>query len=301
MDLPKYKAALNKSGALSAKFHERVLLKTHIDVVYSDFTNWERAELIFINTGVEKGIWKKLNYIEYVWIKIVEKLRKYGYSYAEIIFYKKELMGFVPPEQLLAGAFSKQEELDSIDPKVFKSLKEQQNNPVLIKNITNTVTYLELLMTNAIAYNEQVSILFDKDNPKEIGILSKSIIEEVEKTKLIDELLAQQNRTHLSVSLNQILSRFLLDDGCSPERQLFLSVEEHKLLKVIRNKPKSIISITIMFKNEKMDLLKIENFKKVELESRLMDHIQRGDYLNIEITTENGVITSFKNTKKIKL
>jgi len=56
-----------------------------------------------------------------------------------------------------------------------------------------------------------------------------------------------------------------------------------------------------MFKNGKMDLLKVEKTKKVELESRLMDHIQKGDYLNIAITTENGVISSFKNTKKNKL
>ncbi|MEJ6491101.1 MAG: hypothetical protein QNL60_01400 [Flavobacteriales bacterium] len=108
-------------------------------------------------------------------------------------------------------------------------------------------------------------------------------------------------RQNLNVSLNQILSRFLSDDGQTPERQLFLSNEEHKLLKVMRNKPKSIISIAVMFKNGKMDLLKVESIKKVELESRLMDLIQKGDYLNIAITTENGVINSFKNTKKIKL
>ena len=199
------------------------------------------------------------------------------------------------------GAFSKKEELDSIDPDVIRTLKEQKNNPDFLKAMTNRITNLELLMSNTISYNQQVSIQFDRDNPKDIGVMSKTISEELDKNELVSELLAQQTRTHLTISLNQILSRFLLDDGNSPERQLFLSDQEHKLLKVIRNKPKSIISIAVMFKNGKMDLLKVEKIKKVEIESRLMDHIQKGDYLNIEITTENGVITSFKNTKKIKL
>jgi hypothetical protein len=301
MELSQFKGLISKCGSLSEKFHERELLKTNLDVVYSDFTNWERGSLLFVEKEVDKGEWQKLNYIEYVWLKIVEKLRKYGFSYDEIIFYKEELMGYVRPEVLIGAAFSKQEELDAINPDVLKEVNEQENNPDLLERLTNKITYLELLMFNVISYEQQVTLQFDKDNPKTIGAMSKVIFEELDKNELADELLKQQTSTYLNVSLNQILSRFLSDDGQSPERQLFLSNEEHKLLKVIRNRPKSIISIAVMFKNGKMDLLKVESIKKVELESRLMDLIQKGDYLNIAITTENGVINSFKNTKKIKL
>ena len=49
-------------------------------MVYTDFVNWERNNLLFVDSDVEKGKWKKLNYFEYAWVKLVEQLRSYGFN-----------------------------------------------------------------------------------------------------------------------------------------------------------------------------------------------------------------------------
>ena len=79
------------SPDLGLQMSERVFLKTQIDVVYTDFVNWERNNLLFIDSDVEKGKWKKLNYFEYVWVKLVEQLRSYGFTYKAILTLKEEM------------------------------------------------------------------------------------------------------------------------------------------------------------------------------------------------------------------
>ena len=42
LDILQFKGNFDKAFYLQNKFNERVFSKTEIDVVYSDFTNWER-------------------------------------------------------------------------------------------------------------------------------------------------------------------------------------------------------------------------------------------------------------------
>ena len=67
---------------------ERVFLKTELDIVYSDLVNWERSNLLSIGGDSDKGDWKKLNYVEYIWVKIIQELRQFGFNYEEIDYRK---------------------------------------------------------------------------------------------------------------------------------------------------------------------------------------------------------------------
>ena len=82
---------------------------------------------------------------------------------------------------------------------------------------------------------------------------------------------------------------------------MMLSNDEYALLKIIRNRSKSVIGINIKIKENKFERIDIESTKKVEVEARLMDFIKKGGYQTIEIVTQDGLITSFKNKQKIKL
>ena len=61
LSVNEYADQFEKSLELSDKLRERVFLKTELDIVYTDFSNWERGDLLFIADDVEKGQWKKLN------------------------------------------------------------------------------------------------------------------------------------------------------------------------------------------------------------------------------------------------
>ena len=91
LDILKYKGNFDKAIYLQQKLNERVFSKTEIDVVYSDFTNWERNGLLDISDNTKKGSHKKLSYVDYVWVSIVKELRSFGFTYDEIKLVKKDM------------------------------------------------------------------------------------------------------------------------------------------------------------------------------------------------------------------
>jgi len=304
MDLTKYVNNLSLSGELLEKLNQRVFLKTELDIVYSDFTNWERADLISIGEKVEKGKWKHLSYSEYVWVKIVEQLRTYGFSYSEILSLKNQLQAYIPGAILIKKALKSKKELDEIDPEISIALEANKDNLEFIKLFDNHSTYLDDFIVNAISYQHQTSILFFKDSPGEYSHLSKKMLEVSEEKKFLDELIKYNSRTHLSVSINMIISKFIRTDEANflMDKPALLSREEYALLKIIRNKPDDVKKISVRFNDKEIDLIEIESIKKkVELESRLMDHIKKGDYTTMEITSQNGHVSHVKNIKKVKL
>ena len=65
-----------------------LFLKTKIDVLYFDVLNWERYDLLDIDLGLAtvKSDYKKtaISFVQYVWIKMVEGLNSYGFTYDDI-------------------------------------------------------------------------------------------------------------------------------------------------------------------------------------------------------------------------
>ena len=294
---PYHKQVL-KIPELCIELSERKFLKTQIDVVYTDFVNWERNNLLFIDSDVEKGKWKKLNYFEYVWVKLVEQLRSYGFTYKAILTLKEEM-------------FQNMNDKD-----FFDSMKK--NSAYFIENSGDQLTeehfenkplegaYFPVfygVLLNAIVNGDKMSILVSQDDPSELKVISSTLLKDYAHFGAEDDVSDILSKTHVSISLSDIIAKFLVEgEGAFKQRRTtILSEEEHNLLKVIRNKPESLKSIKIKYQNQKADLIEVSCLKKVELESRLMDHIQKGAYLNIEIVTDQSGIIRFENTKKIKL
>ena len=286
------------SPDLGLQMSERVFLKTQIDVVYTDFVNWERNNLLFIDSDVEKGKWKKLNYFEYVWVKLVEQLRSYGFTYKAILTLKEEMFQNMNDKDFFDSM--KKNSAYFIENSGYQLTEEHFDNKPL-EGAYFPVFYAVLL--NAIVNGDKMSILVSQDDPSDLHVHSSTLLKDYAHFGAEDDVSDILSKTHVSISLSDIIAKFLVEgEGAFQQRRTtILSEEEHNLLKVIRNKPESLKSIKIKYQNQKADLIEVSSLKKVELESRLMDHIQKGAYLNIEIVTDKSGIIRFENTKKIKL
>ena len=53
-DLSEFQCELVKCDDFFHQLRKRIFLKTQLDVVYTDFTNWERYDLLFIDHDVKK-------------------------------------------------------------------------------------------------------------------------------------------------------------------------------------------------------------------------------------------------------
>lgn len=289
--------------ALFDLLRERVFLKTELDIVYSDLVNWERSNLLSIGGDSDKGDWKKLNYVEYIWVKIIQELRQFGFNYEEIEIYKGELFTQVKLNDILDAAqmdkLNLEEQLDQESIIKINSLKDEISD----KNINVGYSYFESIVVHAICKREKWSLLFFKEIPGFILPFSTEMFRGFDVINKSDSFQKMLTKTFLSISLSDIISKFLEEgeDSFHIKTISILTKEEHGVLKHIRKGYKNIKSIQIRFNNQQMDRIEITTIKKVKLESRLIDYIKKGDYQSISIDTVDGKIAYFENTQKHKL
>ncbi len=282
---------------------ERVFLKTELDIVYSDLVNWERYNLLSIGGDSDKGDWKKLNYVEYTWVKIIQELRQYGFNYDDILMYKTELFTQTNFEQFIEAisidSKNVEQQLGSEALKKLNAIPNENHNDNLNFDITN----FEIIMANAITSGVKWSFLFFKETPGFCFPISTEVFRGFDLNNKLDVPMEWLSKTFLSVSLSDIISNFLVDGEASFQERMIsiLTKNEHKLLKQIRKGYNDIKSIKIRFKNSQMEMIEVTSVKKVKLESRLLEYIKKGDYQNISIDTVDGKIVNFENTQKIKL
>lgn len=283
----------SKAPVLFDLLSERVFQKTKIDIAYTDYINWERKGLMFDVPG-EKGKHNKLNYFDYIWVKIIEVLLEYGFSYSKVIELKEGMSADLFDEILIA--LKSNPELRSNFNKVLSS--NHLDSDLEIEKCYYPILYW-IVMCN-ITGAERASLLITKDNPKAFQLLTESTDQD---ERLKPGILDILSKNHLSISISDIVSKFLTEGDSAYEnmRTSILSSEEHSILKIIRNKPEYLKSITVNYQNQIAVRVEITNRKRVDIESRLMDHIKRGEYLSIKIETERGGIETYEQTKKIKL
>jgi hypothetical protein len=291
------------SENLYDKLRERVFLKTELDVVYTDLVNWERSGLLLIGGDSDKGDWKKVNYTEYIWIKIIVELRNYGFNYDEIELIKQGLFEEINIVGFMQSVTEDKENfIEKLGDESFNKLNAFDLSQVDLES-SAIITYLDTIVVNAIAANEDWSLLFLKDIPGACIPLSAESLRGFHLKNTTNELSLLLTQTYLSVSLSRIIANFLKrgNDNFESRTISILTKEEHAVLKHIRKKHKNIKSIQIRFKDGKMKMLEITTLKKAQLESRLLEHIKKGDYQSINIDTVDGNIVNFENTKKHKL
>lgn len=288
---------------LLIKLKERIFLKTELDIVYSDLVNWERSNLLNIGGDSEKGDWKKLNYFEYIWVKIIQELRSHGFSYEEIEYYKSELVLKPTVEDVFQIIKENKEDIELQNGKKIIEDFESLDEDNLDKNEDIGYTIFEIMIARIIGTGEKWAFLFFKDNPNDFTLFSTEMLRVYELNNdldLIEKLLA---KSHLSVSLSSIISKFLIDGENSFNKRTIsvLTKNEHNLLKHIRKGYGKVKSIKIRFSDREMELLEVTSMKKVKMEGRLLEYINKGEYQSISIDTVDGKIVNFENTQKIKL
>ncbi len=280
-----------------------VFLKTELDVVYNDFVRWENNELLWPHVDFEKNAQRRYSYVEYTWLKIVEQLRFYGFAYHMIEDYLLCLSEIIDNELLVKGYNAKKE-------KILEIYDEEEAEEFMrdIDNINPAeslkFSLLEMLIINAITYNDIVSVLFFNDIPGLCLPISGEVYKEIESHN-DSEYLEYLKKTHLSISITGIIKKFIVKDidiqSNADRFKSILTKSEHNLLKVVRKKYKNIKSIKIRFESNEMKMIEIKTTKKASVESRLLEHIKKGDYSNIQIESVNGKIVNFENTQKYKL
>jgi hypothetical protein len=296
-----YKGQFSLVEELSEKLNQRDFYKTELDLVYSDIVNWERHGLLEIGGDNPKGNWKKINYIEYVWITIIKELRDFGFSYSDIKQVKAEMFKNIKVGQLIDA-------ISQVDEEKLEIINTLDKNKILnekgaIDRNLEIMTLLELLIHGNIINADPTIFFVSKSNPNNVIPMSKEVIEGYIQIGNYDDIITMLFQDNFcSISLNKIINKFCVNtDHNTVSFSTILNENEKKLLKVIRKNTQSLKYINVIFKDGDMDRIEVATIKKTHLESRLIDHIKKGDYKKITIDTVDGNIVNFENIEKIKL
>lgn len=227
----------------------------------------------------------------------------FGFSYQEIEMYKSELFRYPTLSEIIKAA---KIDIDNVEAKLgYDLVSELDSMPEsdYDKNSGFGMTIFDTIIVNSICTREKWSLLFFKDFPGLYFPLSSETLRGFEKINSSEIPLELLSKTFVSISLSEIISNFLVDgeNSFQKNRISILTKNEHNVLKQIRKGYGKIKSIKIRFKANDMELLEVTSIKKVELESRLLEHIKKGEYQSIVIDTVDGKIVNFENTQKLKL
>lgn len=288
--LDPYFGELSDPDSLVNYIYAPIFLRTKIDVLYFDFLNWEKYDLLDIDLGLGtiKTDYKKtaISFVQYVWIKMVEALIKYGFSYDDIRAIRARL------SQKLHFELNYNQKIAE-----NKALQTSDNHK------KGYITELEKLVLSTIAHKNNYTFFFYKDVPADYFLFADDLLEMFHASDENYFFLEKFKKDHFSFSFYKIFEPFISNeiDAFETKSISILSNEESKTLRMIRRNYNELKSITIRFKKAKPTHLEIKTNKKVSVESRIMEHIQKGDYSTIVIQTVDGSIVNFENTKKYKL
>ena len=301
-DLDSYFGNTNNLNKLANHICQPVFLKTKIDVLYNDILNWERYDLLGIEFGIkpEDTSYKKtaISFMDYVWIKTVETLRRYGFSYDDI----KEIKTRMSEKLYLEAIYNNLIEGDEVikgkyDPNLLEKAEKLSK-----KKSHSYITFFEQIVFDTINKKTELKILFSRNDPKDFFLLTKDIVKLLEENKLDNVTQHVFQCDHFSFSFYKIFEPFLntTEKSFDGAKISILSEEEEKIMRIIRRQYHQLKSIKIRFKNNKVTHFDVKTIKKVEMQSRLMDHIKKGDYSSVSFEAIDGKIVHFENTKKHK-
>lgn len=266
------------------------------------FHSWKIAG--FLST-VQKGKWAELSFIDYLWIRSLECMRKFGCSHKTMRAIHEELFIKAYTENLAKKTMqenvayltklSKQRPLTSEENDFLEASGKILADTILMSTTNYSVNYFYQLVLKCFIHNNEVGLIIFEDGSFSTYELAPIIKSESQQIDL--------STPHLFIPISYFIKQFIAEE----EKEKFLKPtgllndQEYEVVKQIRNK--NIKRITITFNNETHSIEKIEpevsGIIKGEEAKRIMELLGLKNYSGIELHTRDGKSLSFTQTNKM--
>lgn len=250
---------------------------------------------------VERGKWARLSLVEYLWLQVLETMRKFGCSIKLMKNVYDELFTRAFEENLAEinllnnlayyQNLKKNRPLTIDETELLQKLEEIHNDPQNNIGFRSEISYFYQLVLDCLKYKAESGIIIFEDGT--FCKFSKSPYEDKKGNANIKEVA----RPHLYIPISSYLLEFIEDK----EKDKFLiktgllSEDEYRVIREIRNK--NVKSIKITFKENEHSVEKIECDKKGlikgEEAKKVMALLGLKNYAGIQLNTRDGKTLSF--------
>ena len=286
------------------------------------FHLWKKLDLVNVPVNREHI---KLSFTDFIWLKIIQDLRKFGCTLEDIQKAKKlcegkdiaklekkskkedELIEGVQNLMRIMSARSKEEKQELEKQGFFRQLEKIKLQAVE-KPLNNLETFILYMIT---AKSNPYLLFFVNDNIAEIdeedinerkkgsAMLLPYIYDEsmgdAETLEKINEL------PHLKIPLKHYVKGFIADENNAKhlEKIELLTKDELTLLQQIREGKAT--EITVKFTEGKPDRMEVTKDVKKDVEARIIETFTSHEYANVSYKVLDGKMVNFKKVTQIKL
>jgi hypothetical protein len=265
------------------------------DIARYNIHHWTKQGL-FPDKG-EVGV-IRMNFLEYVWLKVLAEIRAAGLPAQSLKDLYKELVKPMDNYGLYAKMAADPSFIDKEvilpEPEKIK-IKEYLRSGQWKTDSMNQTQFSPLLLIIAEAISKRTFV--------SIAVFLHggyaALVDDTMHLHSSYTIKRLKTETHLVISITNILSSFLGDErfqSIVPNLNFF-NAAEIKLLEQIRSGKYD--SIKIRFSKKKIDLLELE--KHEDVHKKVVDIISENNFQSIEVCTQHGKISRIVNTVKMKV
>lgn len=282
------KETIEKTLELYEYINLPIFKRNHTEISHR-FLNWWTKENVLDKNVQEAG---RFTFTEFIWIKAVEQLRLFNLPLPFIATLKAKL--FEPIK--LKGFISKTEQAKQfISDLAVSEAEKKKLIDILLKehkeDINTGINLFQLIILESILKRKSLSLaVFPNcefliiDKTKE-HLYTQSDLELLDKT------------TYIKLSISNLLSEFLKTDlaFATLSKIQLLTYPENKLFEVIHTGEYD--NISIQFKDKKIKGLELK--KAVDTKLKITDILSKGEFAEITVRKNKGIITKLEQALKI--
>jgi DNA-binding transcriptional MerR regulator len=246
---------------------------------------------------LEEGKRRRFSFFDLVWLGIVRELREYGVEKEKIAVLKEELFSPVDHKVALRELKQNRKETEAQLAKVYgvataviKPILDeyfQKGADLQALGYSNLAIYLYNVVGTRLPY----SLWVNKEGRHRLVFQNK------DGALLTGDEGGPLEASYVMISLNAVVGFFAGQQMVSDTvRQTLLSPQEWQLIEETR--AEGLKSVTISFKDGRMQTLESTRRKKIAMEARLLEVLLKGGYENLTIATEKGQIVYAEQTIK---
>jgi len=264
-----------------------------IGTTYRWIRFWEEKNILLEKSNNNK--WRRYSFVEFIWIKIVEKLRLFNVSLKQIMEIKEQLLIDLHLYQFIESKKVK-DTIKNISQKEninFYNKLEDIDKKELSKIKVNLIL---LLILDAIILKNHISLLINNKN--EIFIYKERLREELLQDEHYRSVLLS---SHINISISELLIEFINMNELNllQDKLNLITPKERQIIELIRED--NVKSLKIIFNSKKMDVVELVKEKQINLADKFSSVLMNKGYETLIVKTQKGQIVYCENTRKIKL
>lgn len=247
----------------------------------------------------------RLSTSEFLWIKMIEKMRELTLPFSLIEKVKDNLVKplEIDPMDVINGPIVQNmlKGLGAEQRAKFESiLSDPKTRNDFIAELpmdSNGLNQLDIVVLIALVTKRPVSLLIYTSG--DAIILSPLFFDTEQGAQLLNDII---NNSCVNINVTHILAQALTLAPLEKVSEKLKLITENEALILTALKEGNLKSVKIRFDNKsEMEILEITQSEKVDKSVRLMEMMLQNGYQDISVKTANGKIVQYENTRKLKL